>query len=137
MANPPAKNSGGSQFPQLSQETLEKLLTVQSQELSIRLKEIERDNAEISLNKSVAQQSIDAQERDRRHDREEQTRRQTRRHFFILAVTVLFLGFGAYVIQAGHGEIAKDLLKIVLGFLGGMGYQAYKDKRTRKDEEEE
>lgn len=135
MANPPAKN-GGSQLPQLSQETLEKLLAVQSQELSIRLKEIERDNAEISLNKSVAQQSIEAQERDRRHDREEETKRQTHRHIYIIALTVIALGFGAYIIQAGHADIAKDLLKVVLGFVGGMGYQAYRSRKPKTEIED-
>lgn len=133
MANPPAKNGGGAQLPRISEETLEKFLAVQSQELSIRLKEIERDNAEISLNKSVAQQSIEAQERDRRHDREEETKRQTRRHVYVIALTVLALGFSAYVVQAGHADVAKDLLKVILGFVGGMGYQAYRSRRSRSE----
>lgn len=137
MANPPAKSGQNGKPLPLSEETLEKLLAVQSQELAIRLKEIERDNAEIGLNKSVAQQSIEAQERDRRHDREEQTKRQGWRHIFVVVLTVIALAFVGYVIHAGHASIVVDLIKVVLGFVGGMGYQAYRQRRNRQEQDDD
>lgn len=48
--------------PPISEDTLRELLSVQKQELQIRLEEVKRDNAEINLNQSIAKQSIEAQE---------------------------------------------------------------------------
>ena len=121
--------SGGSrnnQLPALTNETIQDLLSVQKQELSIRLEEVRRDNAEISHNQSIAKQSIDAQERDRKHNREEITKRQKNSQLFVMAVIVAILVFAGYAIFSGQTDLVLDILKIIVGFAGGMGYQAYK-----------
>lgn len=73
MAN---NGNGRNQLPALSDETIKDMLSVQKQELTIRLEEVRRDHAEIGHNQSIAKQSIEAQERDRKHEREEVTKRQ-------------------------------------------------------------
>lgn len=135
MANPPATR-GGNQPPQLSEETLKNLLDVQKQELVLRLKEIERDNAEINLNKSVAQQSIDAQERDRKHEREEQTKRQRTHQNFVLIAIGCALVFSAFALYVGQAGIVLDLVKVIVGFIGGMGYAAARTYRHRRDDDQ-
>lgn len=134
-SNPPAARGNG--LPQISDETLRELLSVQKQELSLRVKEVERDNAEINLNKSVAQQSIEAQERDRKHDREEQTKRQKTHQNYTLLILLLILGFSCFAMYVGQTAIVIDILKIVLAFAGGMGFQAYKNSRAARDNDEE
>lgn len=130
MANPnqpPARQ--GNHLPQLTDETLRELLAVQKQELVLRAKEVERDHAEINHNQSVAKQSIEAQERDRKHEREEQTKRQKTHQNFLLLAIVLALAFAAYCLYTGQAVLVLDLVKVVFGFLGGMGYWAVRQNK--------
>lgn len=133
MATPPPANRNNGQ-PQLTDETLRELLAVQKQELTLRLKEVERDNAEINLNKSVAQQSIEAQERDRKHEREEHTKRQKTHQNFILIAIFAVLVFSAYAMYAGQTVLVLDMVKVVIGFVGGMGYAATRRRKRNEDE---
>lgn len=128
-SGPPANRNNG--LPQLTDETLRELLSVQKQELALRVKEIERDNAEINLNKSVAQQSIEAQERDRKHDREELTKRQKTHQNYTLLILLLILVFSGYAMHIGQTAIVLDILKIIIAFVGGMGFQAYRNHKNK------
>ncbi len=134
MANNMPTNKGNG-MPQLTDETLRDLLAVQKQELAIRIKEIDRDNAEISLNKSVAQQSIEAQERDRKHDREERTKRQKTHQNFVLLAVVAALIFSGYAMHVGQSALVLDLVKLIVGFVGGMGYWAIRQRRQDREDE--
>lgn len=125
----PANRNNG--LPQLTDETLRELLSVQKQELALRVKEVERDNAEINLNKSVAQQSIEAQERDRKHDREELTKRQKTHQNYTLLILLLILVFSGYAMHIGQTAIVLDILKIIIAFVGGMGFQAYRNNKNK------
>jgi len=133
MANsqPPQRPNS---LPALTEETLKELLSVQKHELTVRLKEVERDSAEINLNRTVAQQSIEAQERDRKHEREELTKRQrTRQNFMLLALAGLLV-FSAYAMFVGQSALVLDFAKVVVGFVGGMGYYAIRHKKQVSDE---
>lgn len=130
MASGPPANRNNN-IPQLTDETLRELLSVQKQELALRVKEVERDNAEINLNKSVAQQSIEAQERDRKHDREELTKRQKTHQNYTLLILLCILAFSGYAMHIGQTAIVLDILKIVIAFVGGMGFQAYKSNKNK------
>lgn len=132
MANNNQPTPRNSQVPQLTEETLRELLSVQKQELALRVKEVERDNAEINLNKSVAQQSIEAQERDRKHDREELTKRQKTHQNYTLLILLLILVFSGYAMHIGQTAIVLDILKIIIAFVGGMGFQAYRNNRNKR-----
>lgn len=130
MASGPPANRNNN-LPQLTDETLRELLSVQKQELALRVKEVERDNAEINLNKSVAQQSIEAQERDRKHDREELTKRQKTHQNYTLLILLLILAFSGYAMHIGQTAIVLDILKIIIAFVGGMGFQAYRNHKNK------
>lgn len=130
-----AGNNNGQKapLPALTEDTLKELLSVQKQELALRLEEVRRDNAEIAHNQSIAKQSIEAQERDRKHEREEITRRQGSQQRFVTVVVVALLGFSGFALYIGQSALVLDVLKIVAGFAGGMGYQAYRS--AKKNEE--
>lgn len=137
MASGGGNNGGGNnKLPALTAETIQDFLSVQKQELAIRLAEVNRDNAEITHNQSIAKQSIEAQERDRKHNREEITKRQTRSQWFAFAVVVVILVFSGYSIYSGQTSLVLDILKIVVGFAGGMGYQAYKTYKSNDTDDE-
>lgn len=136
MASGSGNGSGNSKLPALTNETIQELLSVQKQELTIRLEEVRRDNAEITHNQSIAKQSIEAQERDRKHNREEITKRQTGSHRFALLVILAILIFAGYAIYAGQTTLVLDILKAVFAFAGGMGYQAYKTHKKTEAEKD-
>ena len=132
-SNSPANRN--SNLPQLTDETLRELLSVQKQEITLRLKEVERDNAEINLNKSVAQQSIEAQERDRKHEREEHTKRQKTHQNFVLMAIAAVLVFSGFAMHRGQSALVLDMAKVIIGFLGGMGYWAIRHGKRNRDDE--
>lgn len=128
-------NNQKSQLPALTEDTVKDLLQVQKQDIALRLEEVRRDTAEIAHNQSIAKQSIEAQERDRKHEREEVTKRQGSRQLFVGAVVIALLLFSGYAISIGQSNIVLDIMKVVIGFAGGMGYQAYRAYRDREDED--
>lgn len=131
MANP---NSPRNQLPALTEETLKELLSVQKQDIALRVEEVRRDSVEITHNQSIAKQSIEAQERDRKHDREEVTKRQRSQHIFVIAVLIVLVFFSGYALHIGQSAVVLDLIKVLIGFAGGMGYQAYKSSKERNDD---
>lgn len=132
-SNPPAQRNGA---PNISEETVKEMIAVQKQTLTIKLKELERDSAEIEFNKKIAQSSIDAQERDRKHEREENTKRQSHKYYFGLAIVILIFAFSAYALHLGRTDILMDVLKVVVGFVGGLGFATYKTRSRDKDDDE-
>lgn len=128
-----ASNNGRTNLPAISEDTVKELLAVQRQELSLRLEEVKRDSAEIAHNQSIAKQSIEAQERDRKHEREEVTKRQSSSQWFILLVTLVVVVFAGYALYIGKEAVVLDVVKVLIGFAGGMGYQAWRDRKQDTD----
>lgn len=134
MANSGNNNGTRNQVPQITNETMQEFLSLQKGELAIRLEEVKRDQAEISHNQSIAKQSIDAQERDRKHEREEVTKRQKSGQWFILGTILVLVVFAGYALSIGESELVLDVIKILVAFAGGMGYQAYRQHKNLPDE---
>lgn len=132
MANP----NGRQQLPAISDESVQKFLQLQQHEIALRMEEVKRDNAEIAHNQSIAKQSIEAQERDRKHEREEITLRQKNGHKFSILIVVAVLGFAAYAIYAGQTALVLDIIKVIVAFAGGMGYQAYKNSKRHESDDD-
>lgn len=130
MANNNTNNTR-TQLPALTNETIQDLLSVQKHELTIRLEEVKRDQAEISHNQSVAKQSIDAQERDRKHEREEVTKRQKSNQWFIWGTIVILVVFAGYALSVGESALVLDIIKVLVAFGGGMGFQAYRTHKQK------
>ena len=81
---------------QPTQETLDRYLAVQEQRLALELKQADIALRELDHNQKLADKSIDAQERDRRHEREETSTRQRRTQRFALIIVFFILMFAAY-----------------------------------------
>jgi len=128
------KSARGQALPQVSDATIQRMLSIQEQKLSLEIKQTEIALRELDHNQKIADTSIAAQERDRKHEREELTKRQTGHQWFVFATVVVFVVFSSGALYLGKENIVMDILKLLAGFAGGMGYQAY---RTKKKEEEE
>lgn len=133
-----AKNGSKPSAPaiQPTQETLDRYLTVQEQRLALELKQADIALRELDHNQKLADKSIDAQERDRRHDREETSTRQRRTQRFALIIVFFILVFAGYCIHAGQTMLVMDIIKVVVAFAGGMGFQAYRARNHKSDDAE-
>lgn len=127
-------NGSRNQLPALTNETIQELLSVQKHELAIRLEEVKRDQAEITHNQSIAKQSIEAQERDRKHEREEVTKRQKSGQWFVWGTIVILVLFSGYALSIGQSALVLDIIKVLVAFGGGMGYQAYRHHKQKDNE---
>ncbi len=135
MASPPA--NGRNNLPALTNETIGEMIAVQKQQLTIRLEEIRLESAELGHNQSIAKQSIETHERDRKHNREEVTKRQQSTQWFALSIVVAMLVFSGYAIFAGQTALVIDVIKIIAGFAGGMGFQAYRSYKKQESQDDE
>lgn len=133
-----AKNEDKSTSPALkpNRETLDRFLSLQEQRLALDLKQADIALRELDHNQKLADKSIDAQERDRRHDREETSARQLRTLCFAGIIVFLILVFAGYCIHAGQTALVMDIIKVVVAFAGGMGFQAYRARNDRPDDAE-
>ncbi len=122
---------------QPTQETLDRYLAVQEQRLALELKQADIALRELDHNQKLADKSIDAQERDRRHEREETSTRQRRTQRFALIIVFFILMFAAYCIHAGQTTLVMDIIKVVVAFAGGMGFQAYRSRNHDKSDDHE
>lgn len=136
MGNGSNSGNGRNNLPALTNETIGELIAVQKQQLTIRLEEIRLESAELGHNQSIAKQSIETHERDRKHNREEITKRQQSTQWFAGAVVVAMLVFSGYAVSAGQTALVVDLIKIIAGFAGGMGFQAYRSYKKPESEED-
>lgn len=116
-----------------SEETLNRYLTVQEQRLALELKQADIALRELDHNQKIADKSIEAQERDRKHGREEISKRLKSSQRFAIVVVLLMLAFAGYAIHAGQTALVMDIIKVVVAFAGGMGFQAYRDRRQADD----
>ncbi len=132
-AKPPNGNHRAVASQPPSEETLNRYLTVQEQRLTLELKQADIALRELDHNQKIADKSIEAQERDRKHAREEVSKRLKGSQRFSVAVVVLLLVFAGYAIHAGQTTLVMDIIKVVVAFAGGMGFQAYRDRRQTDD----
>lgn len=130
------RGSGGNSAPSQKSSTppeksLERFLAVQERRIALELKQNELALRELDHNQKLADKSIDAQERDRRHAREDATLRQRRTQRFALLIVLLVFIFAGYCIHVGQTALVMDVVKVVVAFAGGMGFQAYRANRDK------
>lgn len=136
MASGGGNGNGRNSLPALTNETIGELIAVQKQQLTIRLEEIRLESAELGHNQSIAKQSIETHERDRKHNREEITKRQQSTQWFVFAIVVAMLAFSGFAIYAGQSAMVIDVLKIIAGFAAGMGFQAYRSYKKKESDDD-
>ena len=111
------------------------MLAVQEQKLSLEFKQVEVSLREIEHNQKIADKSIQAQAEDRKDDRSSQRTMHWQSLVFVFACTLMSFVFVGWALYAGKDALVLDLLKVILGFVGGWGAANIRAKH-RKDADE-
>ncbi len=104
-----------------TEETIQRFLTLQEQRLSLELKQADLQLKELDHNQKIADKSIEAQAADRKDEREVYKTMQKHRLYFAAGITIAALIFALIALWMGKDTIILDILKILMGFVGGWG----------------
>lgn len=105
----------------ISEATLQRMLALQEQRLALEVKQADIALRELDHNQKIADKSIDTQAEDRKDERRMRGRMHTQTLFFAGVVTALALAFVLVALWMGKEAIVLDVLKVVMGFVGGWG----------------
>jgi Flp pilus assembly protein TadB len=111
-------------FPQLTEATVQRMLAVQEQKLSLELKQAEISLREIDHNQKIADKSIEAQVSDRRDERAVEKAMHLHRLVFAGVIVAALLAFVLVALHWNKDALVLDLVKVLLGFVGGWGASA-------------
>lgn len=121
-------------MPQVTDATIQRMLNVQEQKLSLELKQTEISLRELDHNQKIADKSIEAQAADRKDERLINKSMQLHRLVFYCVVVVLTIGFILTALMMNKDALVLDFVKVILGFAGGYGVSlAVHQKRTGDD----
>ena len=110
---------------------------MQEQKLGVEIKQAEIALREIEHNQKIADKSIQAQADDRKDERALFKVVHLQRLIFAVIVLAMIMGFVMWALNAGKDALVLDMLKILLGFVGGWGASlafANKKKTTGSDD---
>ena len=105
----------------LSEDTMQRMLSLQEQRLQLEIKQADLSLREIDHNQKLADRTISAQAEDLKDERAHSRSMSKQRLIFGGVVVAMLVGFAAYAIHIGRDAIVLDLVKVVLGFVGGWG----------------
>lgn len=106
---------------QLSDETLQRMLALQEQRLQLEIKQADISLREIDHNQKLADRTISAQAEDLKDERAHSRAMSKQRLIFAGVVVAMVIAFSIYAVFMQREAIVLDLVKVVLGFVGGWG----------------
>lgn len=132
MANEPIPTNGD----RPNQKFFERFLDNQTRELALKAQELELEKQREQNNTELSRAALEAQERDRAHERDSRRNERKDRHKaalgFLLIIAVL-IGAAIYLGAKDIGiELIKSVGLLVAGAFGGYGYAKSK---PQQDEE--
>lgn len=110
------------------------MLAVQEQRIALEVKQAEVTLREIEHNQKIADKSIEAQAADRKDERQTEKSIHAHRLCFAAFIVVAVLVFVVWALSIGKDAIVMDILKVVLGFVGGWGSSLVWIKNKHKDD---
>ena len=132
-SNKPAVRPATS-MPQVTDATIQRMLNVQEQKLSLELKQTEISLRELDHNQKIADKSIEAQAADRKDERLINKSMQLHRLIFYGVVVVLIIGFILTALVMNKDALVLDFVKVILGFAGGYGVSAAVHAKRANDD---
>jgi hypothetical protein len=100
------------------------MVTLQEQKVALELKQAEISLREIDHNQKIADKSISAQAEDRKDQRKVEKEMHRQGLIFGGVVTVCTLLFILVALYMDKDALVLDLVKVVVGFVGGFGASA-------------
>jgi hypothetical protein len=122
--------NSSSSTPPVSEATLHRMLALQEQRLAVELRNADISSQEIELNRSIAGKTIEAQAADLKDERQVEKSMRLHQLLFIFGVATLVMAFVLVALWMGKDILVLDIVKVVLGFLGGLGTSAFLNKRN-------
>jgi hypothetical protein len=137
--NPPNNLPQSRQPQQLTPELAERLLNQQAEQLKVRQREIDLEEKDATNQYNYAKQALDVQANDLQKAREHEGQQTLKQYIFAAAIVLFILAFLGYALHLNKDEIAKDVVKILIGFIGGGagGYALGRNASKTKDKENE
>lgn len=120
-------------------DVFEKFLEVQGKEIEIRAQEVEVKKLEIKAGYRFSRASVEAQERDLKHQREESRSKRRDHLWFSVFALALLAALLIYMLQTGKDELAKEILKalVFISAGGASGFFAGKASERKKQAADE
>ncbi|WP_148716493.1 hypothetical protein [Chitinolyticbacter meiyuanensis] len=118
-------------------EALSSIVATQVAEHEIRQQELALRQRELDQNASYANKALDVQAQDRREHRDLFLKIVRDRYWFAIGGMLVIFIFMGWLVSHGQVELAKDILKLGLGFVAGgaTGFFAGKAKRGNNSEQ--
>ncbi len=105
----------------LTEETVQRYIALQEQKITLDIKQADLALRELDHNQKIADKSIEAQAADRKDERDVLKTMHKHRLNFVAGITFAVLIFALIALWMGKDSIILDILKIVMGFVGGWG----------------
>ena len=133
---PPAKPKAP--VPQLSEDTIRRLIEQQSTEAGLRSQELGIRKQELDYQSKHASDILGTQERDREATRNHARKMGRDKLVFFLLLAGILLAFSVWGLYINKDAVVKEILQIVisatLGAAGGFGAGRSSKKAEQKDE---
>lgn len=121
---------------QLSEDTLKRMLDVQASKIGLELKQADIALRELDHNQRLADKSIEAQAADRNDERRSEEKMHLHRLAFGVIIVALVGAMALVSLWLNKDAFVLDLVKVVLGFVGGWGASvAFRRKSAGRGEE--
>jgi hypothetical protein len=121
--------------PQVSEATIQRMLAVQEQKITLELKQAEISLREIDHNQKIADKSIEAQAADRKDERAVQKTMHLHRLVFAGAIVAALIIFILIALAMDKDALVLDIVKVLIGFAGGWGASIAWSSHKRSQEE--
>ena len=130
----PAKKTGAPIPANISEGTIQRMLSLQESRIALELKQADIQLKELDHNQKIADKSIDAQAADRKDERAVLKTVQAHRLLFAAFVILVIVALIIYALYINKEAIVLDIVKVLCGFAGGYGVSSYISAKN-KDEE--
>jgi len=97
------------------------MLSLQEAKIALEVKQAEISIREIDHNQKIADKSIEAQAEDRKDDRRVERDMHLNRLVFAGCVVLVLVGFVLAALWMNKDALILDVIKVMLGFVGGWG----------------
>ncbi|MEI7782971.1 MAG: hypothetical protein WCK08_01195 [Betaproteobacteria bacterium] len=113
------------------------MLDVQQAKIALEMKQAEIALWELDHNQRIADKSIQAQAEDLRDERDAEKTMHRHRLIFASAMAALLLSFVLAALWMDKDAMVLDVIKVVIGFIGGWGgslaWQSRRSSRPQQD----
>ena len=124
-------------LPQISEDTIKQMIAQQGREAELRSKELDLRAMELRNSSAHAEKILGAQERDREAERTHFRKSNRDRYYFLAFCGLLVIALIMWGIYMGKDQFIEDVVKVLVGGVGGYGFAHVKGKRKPSDEDAE